>query len=352
MAATDFKDYYAILGVSKTADASDIKRSFRKLARKYHPDVNPNNKAAEAKFKEVSEAYEVLSDADKRKKYDQFGQYWQQAERAGGAASSGFGGPGGFGGGNTAGFDFGAYGSFDDFINELLGRMGTGAAGGARQTYSYQQRAGGAGGASGFNTDGFGFDPRTASRASSRPASGRSALDQEATLKLTLSEGFHGAQKRFTIGQESVTVQIPAGVKPGSKIRIKGKGATHPQTQQRGDVYLIVEFLPHGFFSFDGDNLVCEVPIAPDEAVLGAKVSVPTPDSKVTVSIPAGVKSGQSLRLKGKGWPSKQGERSDLLVKVVIIPPKDLSAEEKSLYEKIRDSRKRDPREAISSIKL
>jgi curved DNA-binding protein len=346
MAATDFKDYYAILGVSKTADASDIKRSFRKLARKYHPDVNPNNKAAEAKFKEISEAYEVLSDADKRKKYDQFGQYWQQAERAGSSAPSGYGAPGGAGG-----FDFGAYGSFDDFINELLGRMGTGGAGGARQAYSYQQQR--SSGSSGFNADGFGFDPRTASRASSRSASGRSALDQEATLKLSFSEGFHGAQKRFTIGSESVTVQIPAGVKSGSKIRIKGKGATHPQTQQRGDVYLIVELSPHSFFAFEGDNLVCEVPISPDEAVLGAKISVPTPDSKVSVSIPAGVKSGQSLRLKGKGWPGKSGStHSDLLVKVVITPPKDLSAVEKTLYEKIRDSRSRDPREAINNIKL
>ncbi|MGB3300211.1 MAG: J domain-containing protein [Phormidesmis sp.] len=343
MAATDFKDYYAILGVSKTADASDIKKSFRKLARKYHPDVNPDNKTAEAKFKEVSEAYEVLSDADKRKKYDQFGQYWQQAERSGGASPGGFDGPGAAGG-----FDFGAYGSFDDFINELLGRMGTGGAG-ARQTYGYQQRP------SGFNTDGFGssgfgFDPRAAARAS-RSAQG--ALDQEATLKLSLSEAFHGAKKRFTIGTEAITVQIPAGVKSGSKIRLKGKGATNPQTQQRGDVYLIVELLPHKFFEFDGDNLVCEVPITPDEAVLGAKVSVPTPDSKVTVSIPAGVKSGQSLRLRGKGWPQKKGrDRTDLLVKVAITPPKDLNAAEKSLYEKIRDSRTTDPRAEIDSIRL
>ncbi len=346
MAATDFKDYYAILGVSKTADASEIKRSFRKLARKYHPDVNPDNQTAEAKFKEISEAYEVLSDADKRKKYDQFGQYWQQAERTGGAAPGGFGGPEGAGG-----FDFGAYGSFDDFISELLGRMGTDSSG-ARQTYSYQQRP------SGFNTDGFGssgfgFDPRAANRASSRSAAGRGALDQEATLKLSLSEAFQGTKKRFTIGTEAVTVQIPAGVKSGSKIRLKGKGATNPQTQQRGDVYLIVELLSHGFFEFDGDNLACEVPITPDEAVLGAKVSVPTPDSKVTVSIPAGVKSGQSLRLRGKGWPKKNAsDRTDLLVKVVITPPKNLSAEEKSLYEKIRDSRTFDPRAEIDSIKL
>ncbi|NJM99173.1 MAG: DnaJ domain-containing protein [Phormidesmis sp. RL_2_1] len=346
MAATDFKDYYAILGVSKTADADDIKRSFRKLARKYHPDVNPNDKKAEAKFKEVSEAYEVLSDHDKRKKYDQFGQYWQQASRAGGA---GVGGPGGVG---TAGFDFGAYGSFDDFINELLGRMG----GGSRtQNYSYQQRPGAGGfNTTGFGSSGFGFDPRNATSTTQQAGSshrGRSPFDQETTLKLGMSEAFRGSQKRFTIGSESVTVRIPAGVKPGSKIRLKGKGATNPQTQQRGDVYLTVEFLPHGFFAFEDGNLVCEVPITPDEAVLGAKVSVPTPDGNVSVSIPAGVKSGQSLRLRGKGWPNKKGtERGDQFVKVVITPPKTLSEEERALYEKIRDRRTSDPRSEIADI--
>ena len=350
MAATDFKDYYAILGVSKTADASEIKRSFRKLARKYHPDVNPDSQTAEAKFKEVSEAYEVLSDPDKRKKYDQFGQYWQQASRAGGGMPRG-GAPGG-----AAGFDFGAYGSFDDFINELLGRMGGGFGGpaggatGRSQSYSYQQSPG-----AGFNTggfgNGFGFDPRSA--AGGGQSGGRSSLDQDAELKLTLSEAFRGAQKRFSIGGESVTVRIPAGVKDGSKIRLKGKGALNPQTQQRGDVYLKVSLASHKFFSFDGDNLTCEVPIAPDEAVLGAKVAVPTPDGSVTVNVPAGVKSGQSLRLRGKGWPNKKGSsRSDLLVKVVIVPPKDLSDQEKALYEKIRESRQQNPRAAIAEIKL
>ncbi|MEL6940693.1 MAG: J domain-containing protein [Cyanobacteria bacterium J06598_1] len=352
MAATDFKDYYAILGVSKTADAGEIKRAFRKLARKYHPDVNPDNKAAEAKFKEVSEAYEVLSDSDKRKKYDQFGQYWQQAGRAGGGMPRG-GAPGGAAGG----FDFGAYGNFDEFINELLGRMG-GGGGGRSQSYGYQQSPGagfntGGFGTSGFGNSGFGFDPRTAGGSAGRTSSGRGPLDQEADLKLTLPEAFRGAQKRFSIGGESVTVRIPAGVKAGSKIRLKGKGARNPQTQQRGDVYLTVSLIAHDFFSLDGDNLTCEVPITPDEAVLGSKIAVPTPDGSVTVSVPAGVKSGQSLRLRGKGWPSKKSStRSDLLVKVVITPPKDLSTEEKALYEKIRDSRTSDPRSAIANNKL
>ncbi|MGB3790302.1 MAG: J domain-containing protein [Phormidesmis sp.] len=350
MAATDFKDYYAILGVSKTADAAEIKRSFRKLARKYHPDVNPDNKAAEAKFKEVSEAYEVLSDSDKRKKYDQFGQYWQQASRAGGGVPGG-GVPGGAGG-----FDFGSYGSFEEFIFELLGRKGGfGGPSGARTQTSYRTSPGSSGfgnagfDTSGFGSSGFGFDPRTASGGSS----GRGMFDQEAELKLTLSEAFHGVQKRFSIGGESVTVRIPAGVKPGSKIRLKGKGAQNPQTQQRGDVYLTVAIAPHDFFQFDGDNLVCEVPIAPDEAVLGAKVDIPTPDGSVTVNVPAGIKSGQSLRLRGKGWPKKKGaDRSDQLVKIVITPPKDLSEQEKALYEKIRDSRQADPRSEIANIKL
>ncbi|MEM8503777.1 MAG: J domain-containing protein [Cyanobacteria bacterium P01_D01_bin.1] len=350
MAATDFKDYYAILGVSKTADAAEIKRSFRKLARKYHPDVNPDNKAAEAKFKEVSEAYEVLSDSDKRKKYDQFGQYWQQAGRAGGGV------PGGGVPGGAAGFDFGSYGSFEEFIFELLGRKG--GAGGTRTRTNYQTRPGSSGfgnagfDTSGFGSSGFGFDPRTAGGAAGRSA-GRGMFDQEAELKLTMSEAFHGVEKRFSIGGESVKVRIPAGVKPGSKIRLKGKGAANPQTGQRGDVYLTVAIAPHNFFQFDGDNLTCEIPIAPDEAVLGAKVDVPTPDGSVTVSIPAGIKSGQSLRLRGKGWPKKKGaDRTDQLVKVVITPPSDLSDQERALYEQIRDSRKSDPRLEISGVKL
>ncbi|PZO20951.1 MAG: molecular chaperone DnaJ [Leptolyngbya foveolarum] len=358
MAATDFKDYYAILGVSKTASADEIKRSFRKLARKYHPDVNPDNKKAEAKFKEVSEAYEVLSDQDKRTKYDQFGQYWEQADKAG---ASGFGGPGGFGGpsGGASGVDFGAYGSFEDFVNELLGRMGGGGAGpgrSARSSYGYQQAGNPSGfDTSGFGSSGFGFDPRTATRTSRTAGKtvGRSPFDQEAALKLTLSEAFQGTQKRFSIGGESVTVRIPAGVKAGSKIRLKGKGAANPQTQQRGDVYLTVELAPHPFFKLDGNNLTCEIPIAPDEAVLGAKVSVPTPDGSVTVSVPAGIKSGQSLRLKGKGWPQKKGDKkTDLLVKVVITPPTDLSEQERSLYEQIKASRSSDPRSAIANVKL
>ncbi|HEY9643754.1 MAG TPA: DnaJ C-terminal domain-containing protein, partial [Coleofasciculaceae cyanobacterium] len=159
-------------------------------------------------------------------------------------------------------------------------------------------------------------------------------------------------QKRLNLGSETITVRIPAGAKPGSRIRIKGKGQMNPYSQNRGDLYLIVEIRPHSFFQFEGDNLVCEVPIAPDEAVLGASIEVPTPDGTVTMSIPAGIRSGQTLRLRGKGWFNPKGGRSDQLVRVVIAPPTHLSSLEREYYEKIRANRSADPRSHLSQIKL
>jgi curved DNA-binding protein len=322
MAATGFKDYYAVLNVSRTASTDDIKQSFRKLARKYHPDVNPDDKTAEAKFKEVSEAYEVLSDADKRKKYDQYGQYWQQASRAG--AGSPYSSPGDMGG-----FDFSAYGSFDEFINELLGRFATPSGGG--RTYPGSSPGGA----------GFGYDP----------TAGQS-FDQEANLRLTFSEAFNGAPKRLRIGNTDVEVRIPPGAKQGSKIRLKGKGPLNPYTKQPADIYLVVQLADHGFFKLEGDSLTAEVPITPDEAVLGGKIDVPTPDGSVTMNLPAGIRSGQSLRLRGKGWPNPKGDRGDLLIKVVIIPPTSLSDTERQLYEQIRASRTSNPRQSLINTRL
>ncbi|MEH2162395.1 MAG: DnaJ C-terminal domain-containing protein [Nostoc sp.] len=334
MAATDFKDYYAILGISKTATQDEIKQAFRKLARKYHPDVNPNNKQAEARFKEVSEAYEVVSDVDKRKKYDQFGQYWKQA-------GEGFPSGGGVGV-DMGGFDFSQYGNFDEFINELLGRFG-GAnprGGGGRQSYSYRPPTGATSGFGGFNDYGF-----------QDPGAGTSQ-DSEAVITLTFAEAFNGVQKRFSLGNETIDVRIPSGAKPGTRLRVRGKGQINPMTQQRGDLYLKVEFQPHSFFQMEGDNLVCEVAITPDEATLGASIDVPTPDGLVNVKLPAGVRSGQSLRLRGKGWPLAKGRRGDQLVKVAIAPPKDLSQQEREYYEKIRAIRTYNPRSHLQQVKL
>ena len=331
MAATDFKDYYAILEVSKTASPEDIKQAFRKLARKYHPDVNPGNKQAEAKFKEVNEAYEVLSDVDKRKKYDQFGQYWKQV---------GEGFPSGGAGVDMGGVDFSQYGSFDEFVNELLGRFGGPSPRGGRPGYSYRTSTGRPSGYGGFNDFGF------------QDVGRGGGQDSEAAITLTFAEAFAGVQKRFSLGNETIEVRIPSGAKTGTRLRVRGKGQLNPMTQQRGDLYLKVELQPHSFFQFEGDNLLCEVPITPDEATLGASIDVPTPDGSVNVKLPAGVRSGQSLRLRGKGWPLAKGGRGDQLVKVAIVPPKDLSPQEREYYEKIRAIRTYNPRSHLQQFKF
>ena len=331
MPAADFKDYYQILGIDKKAAESDIKKAFRKLARQYHPDLNPNDKKAEAKFKEINEAYEVLSDADKRKKYDQFGQYWQQMD-------GGF--PGGRSPGGGADVDFGEYGSFEDFINQLLGRFGgpgpgSGGPGGGR-SYSYNTGSPGFGA---FN-DIAGFGSQSSGV----------AADAEAEITLSFKDAFNGVEKRLMLStQETISVKIPAGAKAGSRIRVKGKGNFNQTRQTRGDLYLRVKLQPHSFFKFDGDQLMCELPVAPDEAVLGAKVEVLTPSGAVQMNIPAGIKSGQSLRLRGQGWPTK-GDKGDLLVKIQIVPPKELSEIERDCYEKIAANRSFNPRERLASL--
>lgn len=328
MASTDYKDYYAVLGVNKNASNEEIKKAFRRLAVKYHPDRNPGNKAAEEKFKEISEAYEVLGDADKRSKYDQFGQYWQQASQTGGWPRGGtsvdFGG-----------FDFSQFGTFEEFINELLGRVGT-PGGATGRSYSYRTSTG----TSGFNDFG-GFKNQSVA-----------AVDREASLRLTFAEGFRGCQKRLNIGGEIVDIRIPAGTKSGSRLRVRGKGQTSPYSSQRGDLYLTVELEPHPFFKFEGDNLVCEVPITPDEAVLGASIEVPTPYGMVTMRVPPGIRSGQTLRLRGKGWPNPKGKEGDQLVRVIIEIPKVISATEKEYYEKIRAHRQSDPRQHLENIRI
>jgi curved DNA-binding protein len=318
--STDFKDYYLVLGIAKTASAEEIKKSYRRLARKYHPDMNPGDKAAETRFREVTEAYEVLADTDKRRKYDQFGKYWKQPAPANSRST---GAPGGYRPANPTGadVDFANYGSFDEFLNELLGRK-TGA---ARPKTGVED-----------------FASATTS------ANG----DRDATINLTMMEAFKGVEKSFTIGNESIKIRIPLGAKPGSRIRVKGKGSVSPYNQQRGDLYLTIAIKPHEFFQFDKENLTCEIPISPEEAVLGAQIQVPTPDGFVMLNVPAGVKSGQSLRLRGKGWYNSKGERGDQIAKLLIATPKNITPTEKDLYEKLRKARSVDPRSNFSRITL
>ncbi len=347
MAATDFKDYYGILGVSKKASPEEIKKTFRKLAVKYHPDRNPDNKEAEERFKEISEAYEVLSDPEKRQKYDQFGQYWKQASQQGGSPFGGDYYGGGAGATDYSNFDFGQYGSFEEFINELLGRFSTGATGSTGgYNYNTSTSTGRTGSYGSYNTtvndfaQGFGGQ---------QPPNSQEAV---ATLRLTFSEAFRGVQKRLQIGSEIVNVRIPPGAKPDMRIRLRGKGQLDPRSRMRGDLFLNVELDSHSFFQFEDDKLVCEVPVAPDEAVLGASIEVPTPDGSVTMKIPAGIRPGQSLRLRGKGWPNPKGVRGDQIVRIKIDIPKNISSVEREYYEKIRANRKNNPRSQLKNISL
>lgn len=306
--ATDFKDYYAVLGVSKTATPAEIKRAYRKLARKYHPDLNPGDKEAEAKFKDLNAANEVLSEPETRQKFDQWGQHWSQPGYTEAPSPTGSG---------TQGFD--QYEDFDAFINDLLG------------------------------------DINGRSRHRTKPDGFRSqapAPDTEAAIALSFSEAFHGVQKRLQLDNETINVRIPAGAKPGSRIRLKGKGRPSPFSQQRGDLYLTIEILPHPFWRFEGENLVCDVLIRPDEAVLGAEISVPTPDGSVSMKVPKGTRSGQALRLRSQGWVRPKGGRGDLLAKLQIVTPQDLSEIEQECYEKIQANASSNPRTPLEEIKL
>lgn len=319
---TDFKDYYAILGISKTALPEEIKRAYRKLARKYHPDLNPGDNDAEAKFKDLNEANEVLSDPEKRQKYDQFGQYFNQAGYQQAPPS---------GGTNVAKENFEQYQDFDSFINDLFGGMR-----GRSQPRNYT-----------YQTDQSGFNNVADSFRSQAPAP-----DTEAALALTFSEAFHGVQKRLQLDDETINVRIGAGAKTGTRIRLKGKGSPSPFSRQRGDLYLTIDLIPHPFFQFSGDNLTCEVPIRPDEAVLGAQIQVPTPEGHVTMSVPKAVRSGQSLRLRGKGWTHPKGGRSDLIVKLQIVTSKDISPLEQEYYEKIQANTNFNPRVQLEEVSL
>ncbi|MDJ0714068.1 MAG: DnaJ C-terminal domain-containing protein [Prochloraceae cyanobacterium] len=342
MVSTDFKDYYAILGVSKTTSEQEIKKKFRKLALQYHPDRNPGNQEAEARFKEISEAYEVLSDSEKRKKYDRFGQYWKQAGQNQWSGNNGVNV-------DFSGFDFNQYDNFEEFLKDLLGRSSTDT-NSRNQSYRYRSSTNGrTNGYSGYSNYNNGYSSYSNGF---RNQTAQTSNNLEAKIRLSFSEAFRGAQKRLHLGDEIINVRIPPGTKSGSRVRVRGKGQYSSYTQQKGDLYLQVELEPHSFFEFEGENLLCEVPIAPDEAVLGTSIEVPTPDGMVSMKVPPGIRSGQSLRLRGKGWPLPKGGRSDQLVKIIIATPKDISPVEREYYQKINANRSYNPRCELENVKL
>ncbi len=321
MASSGYRDYFKILGVERNATVGEIKRAFRRLARKYHPDLNPGNLEAETKFKEISEAYEVLSDQEKRQKYERFGQYWNRGNGIGAT------GP------NGSGFDvdFGNYGNFDDFINDLLGRFG-----GVK---------GSSGFATGFpGTTGSGF-PRSAARPTIN-------LDAEVKIKISFSEAFHGTERLLSVNDERVQVKIPKGIRDGSRLRLKGKGNLQPGTGRRGDLYLNLHVETHSIWRLEGDQLKADLPVALDEIVLGGKVIVLTPDGDAELVIPSGTASGSHLRLKGKGWPLGN-TRGDLIFTLIMQLPNEWSFEELDLFQKMQQLRKKDIRKSwLKSARL
>lgn len=304
-----FKDYYQTLGVQRNASDKEIKAAYRKLAREHHPDANKGNKASEEKFKEIGEAYEVLKDPEKRRRYDTLGANYK--------AGADFRPPPDFGAGGFT-FDFGNLGdlgrggAFSDFFETLFGQAGFGGQGG--------------GGA--FRAQGPG------------QAQQRRTNDQEAEIELTLDEVLKGSTRTLQVTQQgqkprTLEVKIPPGVRTGSKIRVSGEAGKNAGAPA-GDLYLKVKVKPDPKFTIDGDNLISEVALSPAQVVIGAELSVPTLEGNVRIRVPAGTQNGRLLRLRGKGLPKvKGGPRGDLLVRAKIVVPTTLTDEERSLYEQL-----------------
>lgn len=337
----EFKDYYQTLGVERGASKEEIQKAYRKLARKYHPDVSKEENA-EDRFKEISEAYEVLKDSEKRQKYDQFGSAWKQARQTGRT-------PPGFEGFH---FDFGSPGAgggfrFEGDPSAFSGMGGSGFSDFFEALFGGQRGARGAGGRGGFG----GFGGAGGQGRPGRPDQGVGrGADQEATIALGLEEAARGGKREIglsdptTGGTKNLAVNVPPGVKPGSKIRLQGQGSPGPGGGPAGDLYLKVEVLPHPHLRLEGHDLHTTVPIAPWEAALGGRAEVPTLDGPLTVKVPAGSSSGRRIRLKGKGFPRRKGEAGDLFAELRVVVPESLSDEERELYEKLAAVSSFDPR--------
>ncbi|MEY2985492.1 MAG: DnaJ-class molecular chaperone CbpA, partial [Cyanobacteriota bacterium] len=298
------RNYYQVLGVPRNATAEEIKKSFRKLARQYHPDVNPNDKTAEEKFKDINEAYDVLSDDNKRIEYDT--QLFGRNRRP----------------------------PFNRFSNgertapkppsprSPSFRNANGRSMPPRQPAESWQD--------------FSTSQRTKVVTPARPL----PRDVEASLNLPLEKAYQGGRERIRLEDgRSLEVDMPGGMTDGQRIRLKAQGING------GDLYLKISIAPHAFFSLQGSDIACQVPVTPSEAILGGEIKVPTIDGLVKMTVPAGMKNGQKLRLAQKGFPSANGDRGDQLVEILIAIPPQPSDEELQLYQKIRETETFNPRQ-------
>ena len=307
----EFKDYYKILGVDKSASTDEIKKAYRKLAMKYHPDRNPDNKAYEEKFKELTEANEVLSDTKKRKKYDTLGSNWKQYEHAG---SSGFGGAdrGGYQYSGDINDLFGNVGGFSDFFESFFGGGGFKSAGGGSPFGGAHTRA-------------------------------QKGSDYESTLNITLEEAHRGGERQLKVDGKKIKVKISPGIPEGKKLRLKGMGAQGKSGGERGDLYLLIHITDHPWFERKGDDLYYNLNADIFIAALGGKEKIETIDGKrIMITIDKGTDSGTTLRLKGMGMTRTDNPdlRGDLFVKVMVSVPKKLSKQEIELFEKLKEMRK------------
>lgn len=300
------RDYYEVLGVSKNASDDEIKKAYRKLAVKYHPDKNPGDKEAEAKFKEINEAHDVLSDKQKRARYDQFGHAGVGGAGYGGAGAGGFSGNPFAGGafnynGQTFNFDFGGGGAFDDILGSL-----------------------------------FGFGSAGARRA-------RRGADYQTAVTLTFEEAIFGTTKTVNVNGSDLKVKIPVGIDDGMSIRLRGKGGEAPEKgTEPGDLYVRVRVKPHKHLTREGSIILSEERIGMVDAALGCEIDVETVDGVVTMKVPAGTQSGTPFKLSGHGVPFRaDGDRGPHIVTIIVETPKNLSKKQKELLEEFRKSKKR-----------
>ena len=329
----EFKDYYDILGVKRDASEKEIKSAFRKLARKYHPDVNPGDKGAEAKFKEVNEANEVLSDPQKRKKYDELGANWRAYENVPPGANP-YAGGSPFGGGQWSAGSSG--GGFRTMTPEEMSEMFGGGGDDSPFSDFFKTFFGGMGGA----------EESTGARGGRARPRARKGQDVEHPFELDLEDAIRGSVQRLQLRHDgharTVEVRIPAGVTDGSRVRVAGEGGRGSGSAPSGDLYLRVQLKPHPVFDVKGRDVYTRARVPVPIAVLGGEVDVTTPEAKtLRLKIPAGTQSGQKFRLRGHGLPQvgKSDERGDLYANVEVDIPKTLSDEERKHYEALRDSK-------------